>query len=118
MVQHLSHPEHEGQMERSVPACFTKANKEPETQLALHRPWLSILPRPVNGRPWPLLLQGSAFRLRQPPPTSSPLKEPDRVSSKPERRVTKSAAKAPVEPSENTKDGQYLQGTWHLFFKY
>lgn len=34
MAQHLSHPEREGQVERSVPPCFTKANKEQEPEPA------------------------------------------------------------------------------------
>lgn len=78
MAQHLSHPEHEGQVERSVPACFTKANKELEREPATYRPWVCATARARQTRVLASSTLSSALRLLQPPPTSSPPKEPDK----------------------------------------
>jgi hypothetical protein len=57
----LSHPECEGQVERSVPACLSRANSVREP--ALRRPWLHAVLRIWHCVPLLHLLSHSALRL-------------------------------------------------------
>lgn len=77
MAQHLSHPEHEGQVERSVPASQKQTRSWSRSQ---QRTGLGSVLLPGHGKhgSWLHLPSSSALRLLQPPPTSSPPKEPDK----------------------------------------